>query len=84
MQAHVAIVAGRSVGGAVERSRAKRLLRAGLEGLLPRLSTGWDFLFLARRPLVKAGFWKTQTALELVLKRANLLVADPARNERSE
>ncbi len=52
----VGVAAGRSVGSAVERNRAKRRLRACMDGLLPRLTPGWDIILLARKPIVSAKF----------------------------
>lgn len=74
-QARIGVAAGRSVGGAVVRSRAKRLLRAGIDTLLKDIPPGWDLIFLARRPLVDAGYEKTRDAIEAVLQRAKLLAA---------
>ena len=75
-QVRVGVAAGKGVGGAVVRSRAKRLLRASIHALLPRILPGWDLVFLARRPLVGAGYWKTCSAVEQVLLRAGLLCRD--------
>ncbi len=72
-QVRVGIAAGRSVGGAVVRNRAKRLLRAGIDPMIPNLNPGWDLILLARRPLVDAGFWKTRDAIEAVLLKARLI-----------
>lgn len=77
----IAVVAGRSVGGAVLRSRAKRLLRAGLDPILTGLALGWDLIFLARRPLPEAGFGKTREALEVVLRRARLFIPEAQPDE---
>ena len=81
-QVRIAVAAGRSVGGAVVRSRAKRLVRAGLDQMLPGgLVAGWDIVFLARRPLPEAGFGKTRAALEMVLRRAKLYIPEAQRHE---
>ncbi|MEJ5313617.1 MULTISPECIES: ribonuclease P protein component [Anaerolinea] len=69
----IGVVAGRSVGSAVERNRAKRWLRASLQEFLPVLPPGWDLVVFARRPVLEAGFWKTRAAVEESLKRAGLL-----------
>ncbi len=73
-QTRIAVAAGRSVGNAVARNRAKRLLRACLEPWLVDLRPGWDVIFLARKPLIDAGFREIYLAVERVLRRANLLV----------
>ncbi|WP_322507607.1 ribonuclease P protein component [Anaerolinea sp.] len=69
----IGVVAGRVVGSAVQRNRAKRWLRASLQEFLPTLPPGWDLVVFARRPIIEAGFWKTRAAVEESLKRAVLL-----------
>jgi len=81
-QVRVGIAAGRGVGNAVVRNRAKRLLRASLHPLLPDLAPGWDMVFLARRPLVRAGYEKTRAAVEQVLRKAGLFVSHRITDER--
>jgi ribonuclease P protein component len=68
-----AVSAGRSVGNAVQRNRAKRLIREALRPLTPCIKPGWDVLLLARQSLVEAGFMKTQGALILLLQRSCLI-----------
>jgi ribonuclease P protein component len=81
-QVRVGVAAGKGIGGAVVRNRAKRLLRACIHPLVADIPPGWDLIFFARKPLPKAGFWKTQTAVEQVLRRAGLLNLELARDER--
>lgn len=69
----VGIAVSRSVGGAVVRNRAKRLIRAALHPLMPNLAAGWDLVLIARRGLPEAGFWKTRAALENVIRRAGIM-----------
>ncbi len=73
----VGVSAGRSVGSAVARNRAKRLLRACMAEFIPDLPCGWDLIFLARQGLVDAGFWDTRSAVEQLLKRAGFLDLPP-------
>ena len=68
------IVAGRSVGGAVQRNRAKRLMRESLRSLLPEINPGWDILLLARHGMDNATFLKVNNALTNLLNRAHLLM----------
>jgi ribonuclease P protein component len=70
-------VAGRAVGGAVDRNRAKRLLREAARALAAQMAPGWDVLLIARRPLAEAHLAETQAALHQLLRRAHLL-AEPA------
>ena len=80
-RSRVGIAAGRSVGNAVRRSRAKRLMRAGIDELLSGLVPGWDLILLARKSLPEAGFWKTRAALEIVLRKAKLFSLEPDSHE---
>jgi ribonuclease P protein component len=68
----IGIVATRSVGGAVERNRAKRRLREAVQPMFSRLPEGWDILLLARQPLSVATFQQIQAALEGLITRAHL------------
>ena len=67
-----AVSAGRSVGNAVQRNRAKRLIREALRPLIPSVQPGWDILFLARQSLAEAEFLNAQGALNLLLQQSRL------------
>ena len=71
----VGVVAGKRVGNAVKRNRAKRLLRAGLRSLYPNIASGWDILLLARPSILEANSMQVQAALERLLNKAHLIVA---------
>jgi ribonuclease P protein component len=73
----VGIVAGKSVGTAVDRNRAKRLLREALRARAGQLAGGWDLMLIARRPLAASRLADAQPALEQVLRRAKLLLHEP-------
>jgi len=68
-----ATAAGRSIGNAVQRNRAKRSLREAIRPLIPSISSGWDIVLLARRPISMAGYREIELALTNLLSRANLL-----------
>ena len=68
--------AGKSVGGAVKRNRAKRLMREAVRVRYANLEPGWDLIFIARAPLAQAAWAQTQTAVDNLLKRANVLKTD--------
>jgi ribonuclease P protein component len=72
-QVRMGVVAGRAVGAAVERNRAKRRLRACLSQYLTCLNGGWDLVFLARKPMDRAGFVDICSAVQGLLVRAGLL-----------
>jgi ribonuclease P protein component len=67
------VAAGRGVGNAVKRNRAKRLIRAALQPGLGSIRGGWDVVLIARSPMAEASFQQTQAALSQLLKRAGLL-----------
>ncbi len=66
-------VASQKVGGAVKRNRAKRLLREAVRARQGSLAPGWDLVFAARRPLADASLSEAQTAVDQLLKRANVV-----------
>jgi ribonuclease P protein component len=67
------VAAGRSVGNAVRRNRAKRLLRNAIQQYLPAIKPGWDVVVIARHTMARATFDQTVTALAVLLGRARLL-----------
>ena len=46
-----ALVAGKKVGGAVQRNRARRILRAALQQAAPRGVEGHDIVLVAREAI---------------------------------
>jgi ribonuclease P protein component len=65
-------VAGKKVGQAVRRNRAKRLLREAVRQRLPKIAQGWDLVWIARRGAEKAEYPAVDEAVEQLLKRAKL------------
>lgn len=74
----VGVAAGRTVGGAVRRNRAKRLLRAAVRPLLSDLTPGWDLVLIARQPLPESDLNTLRETLTGLLARAALLQTAPA------
>lgn len=68
-----AIAAGRSLGKAVQRNRAKRLLREALRPLVSTIATGWDVVLLARRPISTSNLIEIREALIILLNQAQLM-----------
>ena len=72
----IGISAGRSIGNAVKRNRAKRRMRASLNSYIDKIQPGWDLLFLARKPITDAPFDEVLAAEEQLLKRAKIIRDD--------
>jgi len=70
----VGITASRKVGNAVERNRARRLLREAARQLYMHIAQGWDIVLVARSPLLKVREPKVERVLKQLLDRANLWV----------
>lgn len=67
------IIAGRLVGGAVRRNRAKRLMRAAIRPLFPDINPGWDIILIARKTLFEASMLEIRSAISSLLKNSQLL-----------
>ncbi len=66
-------VAGKKIGKAVARNRAKRLLRESIRPRLPQIVPGWDLILIARRGAAQCEFKEIESAVESVLRRAALI-----------
>ena len=69
----IGVAAGRTVGTAVTRNRAKRLLREAMRVLIPNIASGFDLVLIARPGLVSATLEETRQALLTLLQRAQIL-----------
>jgi ribonuclease P protein component len=72
-EVHVGVAAGRAIGTAVRRNRAKRLLRAAMQTLVGSVAPGWDLVLTARPALVSSDFFAVHEALLTLLRRADLV-----------
>ena len=70
----VGVAAGRTVGTAVYRNRAKRLLREAMRTLIPNMTSGLDLILIARPGLASASLEQTRQALLTLLQRAQILI----------
>jgi ribonuclease P protein component len=69
----VGVAASRTVGTAVKRNRAKRLLREAMKSLLPELAPGWDLVLIARPALASSTLEETHQVLVSLLRRSKLM-----------
>jgi ribonuclease P protein component len=73
------VVAGKKVGKAHERNRAKRLAREALRLLHPRLRQGFDVVVIVRGTLEELpSFAVADASLTRIMARAGLLSSDDA------
>lgn len=68
--ARVGISAGKSLGGAVQRNRAKRLIREAIRPFLASIPASLDLVFIARKPVLTSDFKTIQKSLRGLLRRA--------------
>jgi ribonuclease P protein component len=68
-----AFVAGRRVGGAVSRNRARRILRAAWRALAPRIVPGHDVVLVARASIRGARSPELVAEVERLLSRAQVV-----------
>ncbi len=68
-----AIIASRSVGGAVQRNRCRRLLRAAMTFFVNDLDAGYEVVLIARQRLLSAPFEQIKSSLEKLLMESKLL-----------
>ncbi len=71
-QTRVAFVVSKKVGHAVQRNRAKRLMREVTRQMFPQIVPGYDVVLIGRPPLVGASLDQVRDALAALLARANL------------
>ena len=68
-----ASVAGRRIGGAVLRNRARRILRAAWRELAPRVVEGNDVVLVARATIAGARTHELVSEVEGLLTRAQVI-----------
>ena len=72
----VGVVAGKRVGNAVARNRAKRLMREALRAYQTQIASGWDLIFIGRAPLAEATLANALMVIDNLLTRAHIKKAD--------
>ena len=72
----VGIQVSKALGGAVQRNRIKRQLRAIITSLLPEIDQNADIILIPREPASRASFLEIQAAVRKLLGRAGLIGTD--------
>lgn len=68
----VGVAAGKTIGNAVKRNRAKRLLRVAILPLLAGVASGWEMILIARAPILQAHMLDVRSTLSELFKRAHI------------
>jgi len=71
----VGVAAGKTVGTAVDRNRAKRLLREATRTLVPNIASNLDLILIARPKLASATLEETRQAVLTLLQRAQIIAS---------
>jgi ribonuclease P protein component len=71
---HIGVTASRTVGGAVQRNRVRRQIKACFDEFLPHIRHGWELVAVARQPIVKAEFCEIRSGIAKLLEQAGLMV----------
>jgi ribonuclease P protein component len=66
----VGVLAGKTVGGAVQRNRAKRVMRAAIAPLLDKIKDDHDLLLIAKPGISDAKSQDVQVVLETLLAKS--------------
>src|SRR5438876_10560050 len=71
------IVAGKKVGGAVQRNRVRRLLREAIRRFLPEIRRGAHGVWVARPAAAEASFTAVEQAVRELMERARVFLPEP-------
>ncbi len=69
-QVRIGIAAGKTIGNAVVRNKAKRLLRAAIRPLLEELETGRDIVLIARAVIINEKSNRLQEIIHELAKKS--------------
>ena len=74
-------VVSKRLGNAVQRNKVKRRLREATRVRLPSIKSGFDLVFIARRPITQAAYEEIEQSLEHLLMKADLFIGQPAHSQ---
>lgn len=69
----IGITTGKKLGGAVERNRCRRVIRAAFRTLAPACGGGWDIVFVARHKTGQLKSTQIEAVMREHLKKAGIL-----------
>ncbi|MCH5197646.1 MAG: ribonuclease P protein component [Oscillospiraceae bacterium] len=71
----IGITASKKIGNAVQRNRARRVIRAAAE-MLPELQSGYDIVFVARTKTIQKKSTEINKSMERLLRTAGVIKED--------
>ena len=71
---HIGFVTGKTVGGAVERNRARRLMKELYSLNQHQISDGYHIVIVGRGPLKDATYERAEKEILYLLRKSKLLV----------
>ncbi len=69
----IGFVTGKKVGSAVQRNRARRLMREVYRRHRNRIADGYLLVLIGRAPLAASSYWEAEREILQVCKRAKIL-----------
>lgn len=72
-ETRVGITTGKKIGGAVERNRARRVIRASFSDFEKNLSGNYDIVFVARTKTTQVKMQTVRAEMEVHLKKLGVL-----------
>lgn len=78
------ITAGKKLGGAVQRNRAKRVLTAAFAECLPGLANGYDFVLVARTRILTVKSTVVAAAMKKLLATAGIYEYDKQNTDKAD
>jgi len=67
------ITASKKIGCAVDRNRARRVIKAAVTDLLPKMNGAYDLVFVARKATVTTKSTKLHTVIQTQLKNTGII-----------
>ena len=69
----IGVTAAKKIGCAVERNRARRVIKEAYRSIYPKIGEGWDLVFVARENTGKQKSTEVAAVMQAQLKKAGVL-----------
>ena len=80
---HLGITAGKKIGGAVKRNRAKRVITAAFRECLPEIHEGYDFVIVARTRILDIKSTAAANSMKKLLNAAGVMKSMKANEQNT-